>query len=244
MKRFDIYGIPAILYGSPSAHLFLFIHGKYGCKEDAERFSAIACRKGYQVLSVDLPEHGERKAETGAFDPWHVVPELREILAFARSGWRCVSVRADSIGAYFSMLGFLGEPIERCLFVSPIPDMEQLILNLMRMSGITQAQLEENEILCTPSGETLSLKYLSFVRQHRITNWTIPTSILYGTRDNLINRKTIDVFVQSGGCDLTIFPGGDHWFHTPRQLDTLRRWTEDSIPDKTDVFTDKIFPCQ
>ena len=30
-------------------------------KEEAEGFAEIAIRKGYQVLSFDLPEHGERK---------------------------------------------------------------------------------------------------------------------------------------------------------------------------------------
>ncbi|MEL7656754.1 MAG: alpha/beta hydrolase, partial [Bacillota bacterium] len=65
MEIFEIQGIPVIVYGEPSEKVFLFIHGKNGYKEEADPFAAIACRKGYQVLSFDLPEHGERRNETG-----------------------------------------------------------------------------------------------------------------------------------------------------------------------------------
>ena len=27
------------------------------------------------------------------------------------------------------------------------------------------------------------------------------------------------------GCDVTVEPGGEHYFHTPEQLDALRAWT-------------------
>ena len=36
-------GIPAILYGSRSRKVYLYLHGKNGCKEEAERFAATAC---------------------------------------------------------------------------------------------------------------------------------------------------------------------------------------------------------
>lgn len=76
VERFAIQGIPAILYGDSSESLFLYIHGKMGCKEEAARFAEIVCPKGYQVLSIDLPGHGERTGEMERFVPWEVVPEL------------------------------------------------------------------------------------------------------------------------------------------------------------------------
>ena len=51
--------IPAVLYGDSSEKLFLYIHGKMGCKEEAAHFAEMVCVKGYQVLSIDLPGHGE-----------------------------------------------------------------------------------------------------------------------------------------------------------------------------------------
>ena len=58
--RFMLHHIPAILYGNSSDSLFLCIHGKMGCKEEAAHFAEIVCTKVYQVLSIDLPGHGER----------------------------------------------------------------------------------------------------------------------------------------------------------------------------------------
>jgi alpha-beta hydrolase superfamily lysophospholipase len=229
METLKIDDIPANLYGEPSERLFLFIHGRNGNKEEAERFAAIACPKGYQVLSFDMPEHGERGNETGTFDPWHAVPEFKAILSHARERWQHISIRANSIGAYFSMLSFAGEPIDQCLFVSPILDMEQLIGNMMKWSGVTEELLEKENTIPTNFGETLSWEYLCYVREHRIIKWDAPTSILYGTADNLTDRETVDAFAGRFGCKLTLMDGGEHWFHTPEQLEVLERWEKSQI---------------
>lgn len=108
MKQFEmkIGDIPAILYGSQSEKIFLFVHGQNGNKEEAWHFGEIVSEKGWQVLSIDLPEHGERKQETGKFFPWVVVPELQQVWAWMAIHWRQIALRADSIGAWFSMLAF------------------------------------------------------------------------------------------------------------------------------------------
>ena len=64
MKKleFEIAGIPALLVGEPSERLYLYVHGKMGCKEEALDFAEHACPAGYQVLAIDLPEHGNGKA--------------------------------------------------------------------------------------------------------------------------------------------------------------------------------------
>lgn len=229
VEAFQIQDVPAILYGEASKKLYLYIHGKSGYKEEAESFAAIACRNGYQVLSFDLPEHGERKNEIDTFNPWHAVPELKSILSYAKDRWTHISVRANSIGAYFSMLSFAEEYIDQCLFVSPILDMEKLICNMMKWSGVSEELLKNKGVIPTNFGETLSWDYLSYVQNHRISKWTVPTSILYGTADNLTEKETVDSFVDRFGCKLTIMEGGEHWFHTPEQLEVLDQWTKDSI---------------
>ena len=229
MEKININGISACVYGEPSDKLFLFIHGKNGNKEEAEFFAAIACPRGYQVLSFDLPEHGERRNETGTFDPWHAVPEFKAILSHAKGRWEHISIRANSIGAYFSMLSFAEESIGQCLFVSPILDMEHLICNMMKWSGVAETLLEKEKIIPTDFGETLSWEYLSYVKEHRITKWGIPTSILYGTADNLTEREIVDAFVCRFGCKLTVMDSGEHWFHTPEQLEVLEQWTKEEL---------------
>ena len=53
-QRFMIEEIPALLWGEDSERLYLVVHGKMSCKEEAEGFARIAVARGYQVLSFDL----------------------------------------------------------------------------------------------------------------------------------------------------------------------------------------------
>ena len=57
---FQIEQIPAILYGEEAEKLYLFVHGKCGYKEEAKDFAELVGPHGWQVLAVDLPEHGDR----------------------------------------------------------------------------------------------------------------------------------------------------------------------------------------
>jgi len=223
-EPFSIETIPAILYGDASDAVWLFIHGKCGRKEEAAAFAEIVCPAGAQVLSVDLPEHGQRQAMQGSFNPWTVVPELRSVLAYGKSRYRTVSLRANSIGAYFSMLAFAGEPLHRALLVSPIVDMKRLISDMMTWAGVGEAELQTRGEIPTDFGETLSWQYLSWVRAHPPEGLHCPTSILYAGHDNLTSRETITAFAETHHAALTVVPDGEHWFHTPEQLCALADW--------------------
>ena len=129
--------IPAVIWGASSDKIYLYVHGKSGCKEEAASFAELACAKGWQVLSMDLPEHGERKGDTSSFDPWHAVPELNAVYDYLQDGWKKTALFANSIGAWFSMLSFAGKPLEKALFVSPVLDMECLIRRMMQWADQT-----------------------------------------------------------------------------------------------------------
>jgi alpha-beta hydrolase superfamily lysophospholipase len=225
--KFQIHNIPALLYGENSDRVWLFVHGKSGYKEEAEAFAEIACPRGAQVLAIDLPGHGERKAAAG-FDPWHVVPELRESVAYLRQRWTHICLRATSIGAWFSMLAFPDTPLEWALFVSPVLDMEQLIRSMMIWACVDEAQLEREGEIPTNFGETLSWDYFQYAKAHPIVKWDIPTAILYAGQDNLTDRGTVDTFVSRFDCHLTVMDNGEHWFHTPEQLHILKSWEKTS----------------
>ena len=81
-------------------NIWLFVHGQGGNKTKAAAFAALAAPTGWQVLGIDLPEHGDRTVETD-FTPWQVVPELQTVLAYLQQHWQGVRLRANSIGAYF-----------------------------------------------------------------------------------------------------------------------------------------------
>lgn len=235
----SIGGVPAILWGKPSQQLFLYIHGQGGNKEEAAAFSKIVCQRGFQVLSIDLPEHGQRKAEKDSFNPWHIIPELKMIMSNIKNHWKKISLYASSIGAWFSMLSFYNEHFEKCLFLSPVVDMKQLISKMMNWANVSEAQLQKELIIPTNFGQSLSWEYWEYALKHPITKWEHPTLILYGENDNLIDRDTIESFAHKFKCGLTVLKNGEHWFHTEKQLEILDDWVKRNVPRKKELVKER-----
>lgn len=118
--------------------------------------------------------------------------------------------------------------VDRAFFISPIVDMERLILDMMKWSGVTERELSECGNIESSFGENLSWEYLCYVRKYPI-KWDIPTEILYGENDSLTSLDTITGFAERTGAGLTVMQGGEHWFHTGEQLDFLTKWLAANI---------------
>ena len=88
----------------------------------------------------------------------------------------------------------------------------------------------ENEIP-TPIGQTLYWDYYDYVKSRTICDWDKPTSILYGSYDNLCHLDTINSFVQKFDCRLSVMERGEHFFHTEEQLKFLVQWLDDYFSD-------------
>lgn len=227
-ENFLLQHIPALLIGEPSRKVYLYVHGKMGCKEEALDFAARACLAGYQVLAVDLPEHGQRRDAPEKLLPWVVVPELQAVWQYAADRWQDISLRATSIGAWLSMLAFQEKPLTQALLVSPVVDMENLITNMMQWASVTEEQLQAEGEVSTAFGETLSWPYLCWVREHPI-DWKIPTQVLYAGKDSMTPRPVMEAFCNRSRAQLTVMEEGEHWFHTPEQLEVLYRWEAENI---------------
>lgn len=228
-EKIKINNIPAILYGSASDRLYLYVHGKQSKKEEAEHFANIAVKLGYQVLSFDLPEHGERISEPYPCSVQNGVRDLKEIYSFIKDKHKSISLYACSLGAYFSLLAYRDIKFDKCLFLSPILDMERLIQNMMKWSSISEEELKERGEHETSFGETLWWDYYEYVRNNPVSKWDSPTFILYGENDNLTERCVLDSFVIDNGCTVDVMPGGEHYFHTKEQLEYLENWLETVI---------------
>ena len=65
-ERINIGNIPSIIWGEKVNKVFIAVHGNMSNKEDdvIKILVEKVASKGYQVLSFDLPEHGERKDDT------------------------------------------------------------------------------------------------------------------------------------------------------------------------------------
>ena len=194
-------------------------------KEEAERFANTACAAGWQVLAIDLPEHGARKDRPEQLLPWAVVPEIQAVYARMQPVWPHIRLYGVSIGAWLAMQALRAEKPEKALLVSPVVDMETLILSMMQGAHVTEEQLKAAGEIPTEMGETLSWPYLCWVREHPL-HWHGRTQVLYGDRDALTSRTLIERFRQESGAHLTIMEGGEHWFHTPVQMAVLQTWEE------------------
>ena len=118
--------------------------------------------------------------------------------------------------------------IKKAFFISPIVDMEKVILNMMTLANVSEQLLKEKQTINTSFGETLSWNYLNYVRNHPI-KWNIPTEILYGKNDDLTSLETISDFAKNNNAGVTVMKNGEHWFHTKEEMDFLDQWIKSKL---------------
>lgn len=228
-ERINIDGIPSIIWGEKSSKVFIAVHGNMSNKED-EVIKILAEKvigKGYQLLSFDLPEHGERKNDTTYLcKVQNCVKDLKQIMEYAKLNYSEINLWACSMGAYFSLLAYKNEEIKQCLFLSPVVNMKVIINNMMLWSNTTEEELEEKQEIKTDFGQTLYWDYYKYVKDNPIINWNKKTYILYGNKDNMQNEDIIKNFSNKFNCDLTILENGEHYFHTEEQLKFYKEWLE------------------
>ena len=191
--------------------LVLYIHGKGGCAGESEHYKPL------------FPECDVIGLEYQTFTPWETGKEIREAVTKLNEKYDSIILIANSIGAFFSMNAGINAMLRCAYFISPVVDMEQLILNMMSWADVTEKELEEKGSILTLFGEDLSWEYLCYVREHPVS-WTVPTRILYGSRDNLTSYETISAFAETHGAELTVMEEGEHWFHTDEQMRFLDNW--------------------
>lgn len=228
-ETFLIDDIPAILLGEPSDKVYLFVHGMGGNKNEAIAFAKVANLKGWQVLGIDLQKHKDSEEDRIALLPCNALPKMSKVKNYLKRNWKHISIRANSIGAWFSMLSFSKEAFEKYLFVSPILDMEKLITDMMKWANVTEEALEREKEIKTNFGQTLSWEYLNFAKENSIKKLNCHTEILYAGQDDLTSRDTVNNFVEKFNCGLTVMENGEHWFHTPEQCKVMASWEEKNL---------------
>ncbi len=192
------------------------MHGKGGSYLEAEQYKKNCI--DFDIIGIDFNE----------YLPWIVQNQIQSVYDEARERYDYIYVIANSIGAYFAMHTLQTCNIEKALFISPVLDMERLILDMMSLANVSEKDLREKGEIPTDFGETLSWKYLCFVRENPIT-WNVPTEILYAGNDNLVSRQTVNEFISSHNAHLTVMENGEHWFHTDEQLAFLDVWMKEAI---------------
>ena len=219
--------IPSIIWGEKSNKVFIAVHGNMSNKED-EVIKLLADKvseKGYQLLSFDLPEHGERKDNKEYLcKVQNCIKDLKQIIEYAKSNYDEINLWACSMGAYFSLLAYKDENIKQCLFLSPVVNMKVIIDNMMLWRNVTEEELKLKQEIKTDFGQTLYWDYYEYVKNNPITNWNKKTYILYGSKDNMQEQNIIQDFSNDFKCELSILENGEHYFHTEEQLNEYKNW--------------------
>lgn len=224
-EKIDVGGIPAVVWGESSERCLLFVHGRLGSKLDAAVFADIAAAKGWQVVSFDLPRHGERQGDKRLLDVWSGMGDVRCMADWAFARYATVSLCAWSIGAYFSLLSCGDLPFERVLFQSPIVDMAFLIRQMFTWFGVTEERLRQEQEIPTPV-EPLSWQYYQYALAHPVSRWTPPTQVLYGGRDNLQSREVMEENCRRLGWGLTVSEESEHPFMAESDAPAVRAFYE------------------
>lgn len=226
--RIYIENIPAIIWGEKSSKAYIFIHGKMSNKESAVGFAKIAESKGYQTISFDLPEHGERTDYEYKCNIMNGITDLTKIGDYVFRNWKTVSLFGCSLGAFFSLHAYRDKHFENCLFQSPIVNMEYLIGQMFIWFDITEEKLRKQREIPTPI-DTMSWPYYQYVKEHPIDKWTTETHILYGAKDNLQSPSVINDFASEFNCHLTIYENSEHPFMDESDGIIVTTWMNDSI---------------
>ena len=189
----------------------LYIHGKGGSAAESEHYRPLF--PGRDVIGLDYQ----------SFTPWETGAEIRTAAEKLKHEYGNITLIANSIGAFFSMIAGIDGMISKAYFISPIVDMEKLIGDMMLRANVLEEELKERGVIRTDLGEDLSWEYLCYIREHPI-RWSVPTSILYGNSDNLTSVETVRAFAEQHDAVLTVMENGEHWFHTVEQMQFLDDW--------------------
>jgi len=198
-------------------NVIVYVHGKGGNTEEANYYRKFF-NDDFDIIGFDY------KSE----NPWNAKSEFSDYFDSIIPEYNKTILIANSIGAYFSLISLADKKIEKAMLISPIVDMERLIIDMMTWANVSEEELSIKKEIETPFGETLSWEYLSYVRKNPI-QWNIPTGILYAEKDNMTSISTITDFSKKINANITVMSGGEHWFHTKEQMDFLDNWIKINI---------------
>ena len=191
--------------------VILYVHGKGGSSAESEHF--IPLFPDFEVIGLDYK----------TITPWDTRTEIREAMGKLKDKYGSIILIANSIGAYFCLNAGIDVMIRKAYFISPVVDMERLILDMMALENVSEIKLKDKGVIKASFGEELSWEYLSYVRDHPV-RWAVPTRILYGRHDSLIPFHTVAAFSNAHGAELTVYEEGEHWFHTAAQMRFMDQW--------------------
>lgn len=179
--------------------MVIYIHGAGGSAKEASF---------YKDLFYDEVVGLEYQSNT----PWDFKKETKSLFERNKD---CIII-ANSIGAYFALL--IDISYKKAFLISPVVDMKNLIEGMLNERNISLAELEEKKVI-----DDLSWPYYLYACNN-IPLAKSCTHIAYGEYDNLTSLETISNFAKINNATLDIMKGGEHYFHTPNEMEFLTSW--------------------
>jgi uncharacterized protein len=221
-----INGIPSIIWGIKSNKVVIITHGSQSHKED--RFiqccADVLCDRGFQIISFDLPEHGDRKNVLPVHTVKQAIDDMHIIMNYAKEHFNSIYVIGCSLGAYYSLLAYKDEPIIQSAFLSPVVDLIELTHEMLENDNRTIQDVYQNRIITLSNGIIVRLEDYEYLLNHKIDSWNSPTSILYGMKDKLIKIESILKFVSQYNAELVISENSAHYFYTEEDMKKIALW--------------------
>ena len=107
----------------------MYVHGKGGCVGESEHYKPL------------FPECDVVGLDYKTFTPRETGKEIRQAVMKLNAKYDGIVLIANSIGAFFCMNAGIDAMIHSAYFISPIADMEKLILNMMSRANISEKEL-------------------------------------------------------------------------------------------------------
>lgn len=185
----------------------IYIHGKGGNASQSRNYAHL------------FPDSDVIGIEYSASTPWDAESEFPRLFDKASRGYSSVDLIAVSIGAFLAVNSLGKKRIRKAFLISPVLDMEGLIMHMMETDGITESELREKGEIASSYGETLSWKYLCYVREKE-REWGIPTTIIRGDGDLMAPEDGIMAFASKHSASVITIHSG-HYIHTKEELEAM-----------------------
>lgn len=107
-------------------HLVIYVHGKGGNANEAEHYKPFFAES--DVIGFDYQ----------AQNPWEAQKEFSSFFEVHSQGYDSVTLIANSIGAFFSMSALTKKQVAQAILISPLVNMEKLIVDMMMWVNVTE----------------------------------------------------------------------------------------------------------
>ena len=190
----------------------VYIHGLHGSKEEAKNYYFL--KDKYDVVGLDYQDG----------NPWELKDTIRDEFEKLTKNYKEVIVIATSIGAFYAYEYLSDFKIKQAFFISPVTDMHKIVFDLMMDYNINHNELEKKKIIKLDNGQTLSYDFYNHVSNYK-DNWTVPTEILYGEKDEVMYIENIANFLaKHPNSKLVVKQGTEHYMHTDEEKEFIKNW--------------------